>query len=133
MTTVCAKCGGIASREARFCQEGHALVRKCVHKECNSEFPIEHLRCDFCGRRQQLPQLHEIYEGTITYVHPALVDVDILDSHAILWVYDIANHDVADAREELKVGQQIRVKVIEIIWETAIPQIRVSSKVLGRP
>ena len=45
---VCFTCGRLASKEARFCQEGHSLVRRCL--ACNKEFPVEHQRCDFCGR-----------------------------------------------------------------------------------
>lgn len=45
---VCFTCGRLASQEARFCQEGHSLVRRCL--ACNKEFPVDHQRCDFCGR-----------------------------------------------------------------------------------
>lgn len=44
---VCTACGRVSQREARFCQEGHALVRRCV--KCLQEFTIDHQRCDFCG------------------------------------------------------------------------------------
>jgi hypothetical protein len=44
---VCALCGEVAQLEARFCQNGHALVRKCT--KCLSEFAIDHQRCDACG------------------------------------------------------------------------------------
>ena len=47
---VCVTCGCVALRESRFCQQGHALVRRCVH--CDREFPVEHQRCDFCGELQ---------------------------------------------------------------------------------
>lgn len=44
---VCTTCGRVALREARFCQEGHSLIRKCFR--CSVEFPIDHQRCDSCG------------------------------------------------------------------------------------
>ena len=47
---VCVVCGRIAPREARFCQAGHELIRRCIY--CNREFPVEHQRCDFCGKMQ---------------------------------------------------------------------------------
>ena len=47
---VCVTCGRVALREARFCQAGHSLVRKCVY--CALEFPVEHQLCDFCGKLQ---------------------------------------------------------------------------------
>ncbi len=50
---VCVECGRMVLREARFCQEGHALVRLCNHPGCNREFPVDHQRCDFCGRLQE--------------------------------------------------------------------------------
>ena len=49
---VCTVCGRVAQREARFCQEGHALVRKCV--KCLTEFAIDHQRCDSCGWLQSV-------------------------------------------------------------------------------
>src|SRR5438445_1347146 len=39
---VCITCGRVAQREARFCQEGHALVRRCVYHDCLLEFPVGH-------------------------------------------------------------------------------------------
>ena len=52
---VCTTCGRVALREARFCQEGHALVRECVYNDCRREFAVDHKRCDFCGRLQYPP------------------------------------------------------------------------------
>jgi biotin carboxyl carrier protein len=49
---VCSTCGRMALREARFCQEGHVLIRRCVYHNCHREFPSDHQRCDFCGRLQ---------------------------------------------------------------------------------
>jgi acetyl-CoA carboxylase biotin carboxyl carrier protein len=47
---VCIACGRTALREARFCQEGHKLVRACT--ECQKEFAVDHQRCDYCGQLQ---------------------------------------------------------------------------------
>jgi RNA polymerase subunit RPABC4/transcription elongation factor Spt4 len=52
---VCTACGRVAEREARFCQEGHPLVRACVH--CQNEFAVDHERCDFCGKLQSAPRV----------------------------------------------------------------------------
>lgn len=49
---VCTVCGRVAQREARFCQEGHALVRKCI--KCLTEFAVDHQRCDSCGWLQNV-------------------------------------------------------------------------------
>jgi biotin carboxyl carrier protein len=49
---VCVACGRVALREARFCQEGHPLVRRCISPLCGKEFPVDHHRCDYCGRLQ---------------------------------------------------------------------------------
>src|ERR1035441_4663401 len=49
---VCVACGRVALREGRFCQEGHPLVRRCISPLCGKEFPVDHHRCDYCGRLQ---------------------------------------------------------------------------------
>lgn len=49
---VCTACGRVAQREARFCQEGHALVRTCI--KCLREFAVDHQRCDSCGWPQSV-------------------------------------------------------------------------------
>ena len=59
---VCLECGRIAAREARFCQEGHVLVRTCIDRYCGREFAVDHLRCDFCGRLQSFTWLVEASE-----------------------------------------------------------------------
>lgn len=56
---VCAACGRMALREARFCQAGHTLVRQCVYQDCGREFAVDHQRCDFCGRLQSATWLSE--------------------------------------------------------------------------
>lgn len=52
---VCVACGQVVLKEARFCQQGHALVRACL--SCEKEFPAHHQRCDFCGKLQVEVQL----------------------------------------------------------------------------
>lgn len=51
---VCAVCGRVAKLDARFCQDGHKLVRKCLNNDCHKEFPAHHQRCDYCGWDQDL-------------------------------------------------------------------------------
>ena len=70
---VCVACGRVAQREARFCQEGHPLVRKCI--KCLHEFAVDHQRCDSCGWIQN--------------VKPGTVEGEAL-------AFDQAVHDVAD-------------------------------------
>lgn len=54
---VCTICGRIAQREARFCQDGHSLVRNCIN--CDEEFAVDHQRCDFCGWEQTVKPFTE--------------------------------------------------------------------------
>lgn len=49
---ICIKCGRVAQREARFCQCGESLIKKCVNQSCLREIPVDHEICDFCGWRQ---------------------------------------------------------------------------------
>jgi hypothetical protein len=49
---VCAVCGRVAKVDARFCQDGHKLVRTCLNYDCGKEFPAHHSRCDYCGLLQ---------------------------------------------------------------------------------
>lgn len=44
---ICAACGRVGRGEARYCQCGAALVRRCHW--CFAEVPAEHRRCDSCG------------------------------------------------------------------------------------
>jgi DNA-directed RNA polymerase subunit RPC12/RpoP len=59
---VCAMCGRVADRKARFCQDGHKLVRTCL--KCNKEFAAHHQRCDYCGWPQDVqpgtPEAHDL-------------------------------------------------------------------------
>jgi RecJ-like exonuclease len=126
---VCIACGRMALREARFCQEGHALVQRCT--SCSKEFAVDHQRCDFCGR---LPSegifLHGIYQGTVSRIVDFGAFVEIIPGNdALLHISEIANHPVKDVRDELKEGEQISVKIIQIDGN----KIKVSSKALGRP
>ncbi len=108
---VCVACGRIALREARFCQEGHALVRRCVYQNCGQEFAIDHQRCDFCGKLQyDLPKLHEVCQGTVTRVIDFGAIVDLRGAEGLLHVSEIGNHRLKDMKE----GEQITVKVVSI-------------------
>ncbi len=51
---VCTTCGRVAPRDARFCQLGHPLIRKCVNQKCFKEFAVDHQRCDYCGWLQHV-------------------------------------------------------------------------------
>lgn len=44
---MCSACGRVAQRDARFCQDGHSLVQRCI--KCGREFAVDHQRCDHCG------------------------------------------------------------------------------------
>lgn len=71
---ICVSCGRVAQREARFCQEGHKLFRKCNYSYCGREFPVEHQRCDFCGGVQDAEDrlVHSPIEGTFFRSSPSL-------------------------------------------------------------
>lgn len=60
---VCTTCGRIAQREARFCQDGHPLIRKCI--KCLTEFAVDHKRCDSCGWNQNVTPDTEAGESLI--------------------------------------------------------------------
>lgn len=66
---VCLTCGRIAVREARFCQEGHPLTRKCPFRICGRDFPVDHQRCDFCGMLYPIAplQLGQVYQGFVSF------------------------------------------------------------------
>ena len=49
---MCIACGRIALPDSRFCQCGTALIHKCINLACQREFPVSHVRCDFCGVHQ---------------------------------------------------------------------------------
>jgi len=51
---VCLACGRVADRDARFCQCGQPLVRRCINPDCLREFPVDHLVCDYCGWKQEI-------------------------------------------------------------------------------
>lgn len=46
---VCTVCGLIARPDARFCQCGASLIRKCPEPSCFKEVPSDHAVCDYCG------------------------------------------------------------------------------------
>lgn len=51
---VCTSCGQVAERNARYCQCGRSLVRKCIYPTCLKDFPINHEICDHCGWDQNI-------------------------------------------------------------------------------
>lgn len=73
---VCAICGRVAKLDARFCQDGHPLVRRCLNQECLKEFPAHHQRCDHCG------WLQDVMPGTLEGVDQELESAirDLTDS-----------------------------------------------------
>ena len=97
-------------REARFCQEGHALVQECVL--CGKEFAVDHQRCDYCGRLV-LDSLDGVFQGTVTRLVDFGAYVDIGGGvEGLLHISEIADHRVRDVRDELNVGKKINVKII---------------------
>lgn len=63
---VCTKCGRMALREAKFCQEGHALMKYCNF--CGEHIAVDHRICDFCGSLYvdaQDIQLNQVYKGEV--------------------------------------------------------------------
>ena len=50
---VCVKCGRVSVPDARFCQCGASLTRKC--SGCHKEIPILHEICDYCGLPHNSP------------------------------------------------------------------------------
>jgi RecJ-like exonuclease len=114
---VCIACGRIALREARFCQEGHALVRRCCYTNCGQEFAIDHQRCDFCGKLQADPlKLHEVCQGTVTRVIDFGAFVDLRGiAEGLLHISEAADHRIRDMKEAgLKEGDLITVKILAI-------------------
>jgi hypothetical protein len=74
---VCTTCGRIAIPPARFCQCGAPLVRKCTNINCQKEFPIDHLICDFCGWQQDINQTNsKELEAKIDNAIRALSSID---------------------------------------------------------
>ncbi|HUH97088.1 MAG TPA: zinc ribbon domain-containing protein [Anaerolineales bacterium] len=51
---VCIKCGRVSSQEARFCQCGELLIKKCINPNCRREIPINYQVCEYCGWHQDV-------------------------------------------------------------------------------
>jgi len=125
---VCIECGRMELQEARFCQEGHPLVREC--QWCQKDIAVDHQRCDFCGNLKHALELHGVYQGTVSRIVDFGAFVEILPGFdALLHISEIANHKVKDVHDELKEGEQISVKIVGIDGR----KIKLSSKGLGRP
>lgn len=72
---VCAVCGRVAKLDARFCQDGHKLVRSCLNQDCGKEFSAHHLRCDYCGWLQDvIPGTPEAYELVLDHAIEDLLE-----------------------------------------------------------
>jgi exoribonuclease R len=124
---VCAKCGRMALREARFCQEGHNLVQQC--QICDKEFSVDHQRCDFCGNLV-IDSLERIFQGRVTRIvdFGAFVDIGI-GIEGLLHISQITDKRLRDVRDVLKEGDKINVKIIGKEGN----KIKLSSKGLVRP
>ncbi len=110
---VCILCGRMAPRDARFCQEGHELVRQCHC--CGKDVAVDHQRCDYCGNLKDALQLHGIYRGTVSRIVDFGAFVEILPGvDALLHISEIADQRISDVRDVLKEGEQIDLKVIKI-------------------
>jgi RecJ-like exonuclease len=150
---VCTKCGRMEIREARFCQEGHALVQRCLH--CQTEFSVHHHRCDFCGklpsddfvlecpicRKMEIiknqpcgncsslfsegDRQSKIYRGRVTRIVDFGAFVEIIPGvEGLLHISEIAEQRIKDVRDVLKEGQEINVKIIEKVGN----KLKLSSK-----
>ena len=74
------------------------------------------------------PELNKSYMGTVQRITDFGAFVEIMaGTDGLLHVSEIANHRVKDVRDELKEGQQLLVKVINI---DPAGKIRLSRKVL---
>lgn len=72
---ICVSCGRVSPPNARYCQCGADLQRKCIH--CLEEFPVFHTICDHCGWPQEIPvQSQEGYILTVQRWIKALNDPD---------------------------------------------------------
>lgn len=112
---VCIACGRTALREARFCQDGHLLVRTCVYDHCGREFSVDHQRCDFCGNLQSSsPRLHMCYRGTVTGVESSQVTVNIGVAVGYLLKAEVNPRDLGFPISQLREGHKIKVDVMGI-------------------
>ena len=74
------------------------------------------------------PEVGRVYHGVVKRLVDFGAFVEILpNNEALLHVSEIANHRVKDVRDELKEGEQLMVKVINI---DPTGKIRLSRKVL---
>ncbi|MBZ0306512.1 MAG: HEAT repeat domain-containing protein [Anaerolineae bacterium] len=72
---ICVSCGRVSPPNARYCQCGADLQRKCIH--CLEEFPVFHTICDHCGWPQDIPvQSREGYILNVQRWIKALSDPD---------------------------------------------------------
>ena len=116
-------------REARFCQDGHKLVKLCFF--CHKEFAVDHQLCDFCGELFVDLQIGQVFQGTVRSIEDYYAWLEILSGITTVWLdaSEIANHPISSIYGELQIGEQIDVKILRI--EKGI--VYVSAKALGRP
>jgi polyribonucleotide nucleotidyltransferase len=82
-------------------------------------------------RLTEVPEIGKVYTGTVRRVEAYGAFVEIMPgTDGLLHVSEIANHRVKDVRDELKEGEQILVKVINI---DPTGKIRLSRKALLQP
>jgi hypothetical protein len=75
---ICISCGRIAIPDARFCQCGAALVRRCDNLNCLKEISVDHSICDFCGWPQfNSPKTDEGEEKILKDAISNLHDINI--------------------------------------------------------
>ena len=101
---VCITCGRIAVPNARFCQCGASLVRRCNHPDCLKEFPVDHNICDFCGWPQDISPtsdkgldfivqkaINSLYDLNISVRKTALSEISRIGPKASVAIPVIAN------------------------------------------
>ena len=108
---VCTACGRVASREARLCQLGHPLVRRCGFPDCRGEYSVDHQRCDFCGRVPTKDVDAQLYRAIVREVVPygAFVVLQESGKNALLHVAYIPG----GSSDALKKGQELDVRILE--------------------
>ncbi len=114
---VCSECGRVASRDARFCQDGHNLVRTCLFHDCSREFPVDHQRCDHCGRVQPAtaPRVGDVLNGNVSRIVDFGAYVELQNGLVgLVHISQISKNRVDEVSSELNLGQAVRVKVLEI-------------------
>jgi len=123
---ICVSCGRIAAHEARYCQCGDSLVRRCVTPHCQRDFPSSHERCDFCGRLQVEMPPDELIQGTVLRVTEFGAFVELPNrTEGLLHVSEFPTKLVGSG-EQLTEGQTIGVRVIKVDSRSGV--VRLSAR-----